>query len=1396
MKNLFIAFIFFSLFSNQLNAQMVVNQDTLYGNEWIDYDKDYYKLQVSVDGIYRISYETLLEAGVPVGSLDGSNFQLFNLGKEIAISTSTDGAFASGDFIEFYGKKNKSELDQYLFSNPETELLNPEYSMYTNNNAYFLTWDISNENKRFKDIENDLVDVPEKEAFYMEERVDINSGFHIKNFGLQAGVFYSNYTGPEGFGQNMRANFNENFGINKIYREGSIPASLQITLGFNNATTYLNKISVMDSLLLESEFINNNVRTIEVAVPNDLLAATTKVNIKNEGSKHSVSVVKLVYPRTFDANNNSFRKFKLPFSDTRRYFEVARFKGQVGSNYILDLVNEERMLITFDNNLAMVNINPSEKDRELFLYNDLEGIIEIEELSEVKFKEQNELLDKDYLIFSNAYLYIDSLNGNQNWVEEYANYRKSEAGGNYKTAVINIEEIVDQFAYGISLHPMSIRNFNHYLLLNGLKAKVALIIGKGRDYSDIRGGTENSFPNLVPTWGFNGADNLLFATNATNAPSVAVGRIPAVEPFEIKSYLDKVIEYETPPDYSNQDERLWKKKVIHLNGGANESEIATIRSYMDLMAFNISNNQYSGQVTSFYKTRENANDESEAAKLTKLINDGVGIVTFFGHSAATSFDYSINNPEGFTNKGRYFIMNAMGCNSGQIHSRVRSLSERFILAPEKGAIAFMASSGLGYISAYRTFGLDHYNKLGNENYGGTLGDILQSNLKVLDRSFETHKLLAQQMTLNGDPAIKLNYLPGPDYVVAENSVKVNSGALNAGMQDFEIEFDMLNLGGGLLDSIYVRVEQELPTGERIIVSESKERTPKFYENVNPTIVGQGLASAGWNRFHITLDVLNNVEEVPNPIGEENNTYIHSDDKEGFPVYINPIGVKLEYPNNFGIIGTNTVEFQATASPSVTDQDQFFIELDTSELFNSPIKISETINPNGTDLNWEPSFSFEEGDVYYWRVSPDTTGRNGFVWENHSFIYLDGIVDGWNQSHYYQYLKDEYHNLDLNEDRSFKFKKNVIDLKLFNKLAGGSSLPTFYINNSYLDVYRSFTISEGIAVMVVDPNTGIPWFNPAGGLYESETSDNARIYYFAYSSNDPAQRSNLINLLEDVIPDNFYVGIMTFDKTNGTLGAESWAADSIDIGKNIFSVLEKQGAEQIRNLENGDKTYIMVYQKGQGAIREVIGEAENTNIEVEEPIENKWFEGTIKSTVIGPSNSWNKLEWKANSIESDSISINIYAVRPNGTELLLEQRIKEENFSLESIDASQYPFIRLEILKEDLEERTSPQLDYWRVFFEPVSFVSVKDEINELGSLNVFPNPFDAGITLDMTLLESMPLKVEIFNSVGVRVESMSEKNYQKGNHQFNLNTKQYTSGTYFIRISSKSGIKTQKLIKI
>jgi hypothetical protein len=142
-------FLLLLVYAPAIHAQMVVGSDTLYGNEWIRYDQTYFKINVGNDGIYRLDYQSLADAGVPVSSIAAEHFQLFYMGQEIPVFTTTDNIFSTGDFIEFHGVKNRSELDRFLFTDPE-QMLNPYYSLFNDTSAYFLTWNLTETGKRYQ----------------------------------------------------------------------------------------------------------------------------------------------------------------------------------------------------------------------------------------------------------------------------------------------------------------------------------------------------------------------------------------------------------------------------------------------------------------------------------------------------------------------------------------------------------------------------------------------------------------------------------------------------------------------------------------------------------------------------------------------------------------------------------------------------------------------------------------------------------------------------------------------------------------------------------------------------------------------------------------------------------------------------------------------------------------------------------------------------------------------------------------------------------------------------------------------------------------------------------------------------------------------------------------------
>ncbi|MFN5848892.1 MAG: hypothetical protein ACK43K_10400 [Chitinophagales bacterium] len=105
---------------------------------------------------------------------------------------------------------------------------------------------------------------------------------------------------------------------------------------------------------------------------------------------------------------------------------------------------------------------------------------------------------------------------------------------------------------------------------------------------------------------------------------------------------------------------------------------------------------------------------------------------------------------------------------------------------------------------------------------------------------------------------------------------------------------------------------------------------------------------------------------------------------------------------------------------------YVFQIDTTEEFNSSfLKTYKSDITNESIITWQPSLVFQDSSVYYWRVSKDSLPGQGYRWNNSSFIYIPNQpLGGWNQSHYFQYLKNAYKNVFIGSSRSFQFVNDV------------------------------------------------------------------------------------------------------------------------------------------------------------------------------------------------------------------------------------------------------------------------------------------------------------------------------------------------------------------------------------
>ena len=109
---------------------IAVAQTNTYRNEWIDYNKTYYKIKIAKDGLVRIPTAVLTANGIPI---NGAVLKMYRHGQEIPLFVSTNGPMSDSDYVEFIGRKNDGTPDSKLFSNPKWQL-STDNSLFTDTN--------------------------------------------------------------------------------------------------------------------------------------------------------------------------------------------------------------------------------------------------------------------------------------------------------------------------------------------------------------------------------------------------------------------------------------------------------------------------------------------------------------------------------------------------------------------------------------------------------------------------------------------------------------------------------------------------------------------------------------------------------------------------------------------------------------------------------------------------------------------------------------------------------------------------------------------------------------------------------------------------------------------------------------------------------------------------------------------------------------------------------------------------------------------------------------------------------------------------------------------------------------------------------------------------------------
>jgi len=232
------------------------------------------------------------------------------------------------------------------------------------------------------------------------------------------------------------------------------------------------------------------------------------------------------------------------------------------------------------------------------------------------------------------------------------------------------------------------------------------------------------------------------------------------------------------------------------------------------------------------------------------------------------------------------------------------------------------------------------------------------------------------------------------------------------------------------------------------------------------IIGENII--GKNLIHITVDSKDLIAELPVAEAENNNELRNSSGQKGYPFYVLDNSAVPTQPKEFSIAAKAPVTLRAYTYNATGEKNDFIIQIDTTEAFNSSLFQSYTVSGASGLVSWEPQLNYLNGEVYYWRISPDSTNAEvGFVWKNSSFTFIEDSPNGWSQSDYYQFLKDDFNNLQLKPDGDFNFATNLNDYFIRNKVWESGNPPAVFVNGAWCKDCLWFPYSPTIVVVMLD-----------------------------------------------------------------------------------------------------------------------------------------------------------------------------------------------------------------------------------------------------------------------------------------------------------------------------------------
>ncbi|HQQ93490.1 MAG TPA: C25 family cysteine peptidase [Bacteroidia bacterium] len=1289
-----------------------------YGNEWIRVAQPYFKFPIHKNGVYRIDSTTLASA-YDLNSLDPRNIQVFLRGKEqfLYIQGESDGKINTGDYIEFYADKSTAPVDSMVYTHI-SYLPNPYGPLFNDTLYAFITVNGSTANKRFQ-LETDTSSAlyPASDHCFTEQVFSNPVNYNYAEEYVKDVPTDPRYTQCEGKGMYLPGNsyIQMGFAPIQIYTLNPHPVLVklvcsgnsknftavgndhELTLHYKNALG--NPVQIFDTLFYAYAPVRKTFTLNATDIgssSNFSLSSPVGAAITTSANASLLHYLSLFYPQTLHFNNLSTARFYCDDNTTsnKSFYNFNALNFSVSSQVMLFDLSNGRRIKTVLNPPYVRAVIPNGGGRKYCVIAAEQDTVAVNKLIPVNgngyFTRFNSSpVSNPFIIIYHKSLFTSA--------QAYQVYRSGPSGGSFDVIMADIQELYEQFAYGVNKHPAAIRGFLRFLKDSlSVPPNFVLLIGKGMEQQYLTPAAQNE--NLVPTMGIPSSDHLLSSSLGQQGgnnlvPEIPIGRLAALDNLEVSAYLSKVQEHE----HSAPAE--WKKTALHFIGSNDETELGVFSYFMNTYSLTASDTSFGASVLTFSKNTSAPVQSNLSDSIVGAMSRSASLINFFGHGATQNLGMALEDPYKFNNAGRYPFFLSNSCYSGNvfIHGIQNSVSQNYVFAKQRGSIGFIATTTESFDSRLHQFTSKFYTAFCRTKYNYPIGEVIRE--AILNNSTSPDSLtrmVGLQEVLHGDPSIRVSPGIQPDYQLSNKDVRFDTKTY---ADSIGIYIRYLNSGKAIRDSFAVHVIRRFPNGDTMMKTR-RVNAAAFRDSLSLFMALDFNRGVGLNTFQINLDALNEIQESDetNNISGTLDFLITGNDL--IPVY----------PYNYAIVPlTSSITLKASTSDPFAPSGDYLFQLDTNATFSKPLQ-STRIKSKGGVMEWNVNLNLPDSTVYFWRVSRDSLNpEKSFLWKTSSFQTI-GNKQGWAQAHFDQFREDTYRYLIQNKlKRQFEFQKSLyaIFCRTGNVPEVAWENLNFYFNGIKMSEFScspngwNFVVFDSLSAQPqVAKVLNLP--TPSPGQYNNCMCSAQDQYYFGFGATNPCGLNNWKNDMENfinAIAPNNYVLAYSIGYLGNSAQVSSYPPSLLNAFKSIGADLVLSGADSLPRIIFGRKGM------SQGQAHENLGKNRFNALTQSDSISTRWYSGSIASTLVGPSSNWRSLHWKMKSLEPlshDSSVLKLIGIRSNGQEDTLYTFVEDSSDVLDLayyISAQTHPHLKLVVFMRDQSRRTAPQLKRWQVLYD-------------------------------------------------------------------------------------------------